>query len=141
MEARGTRRGRGKLRGVVLVLATLLIVGTMQAPAFAGKAFHKQLHPVVRSMGGTQYSLDAHFTATYRNRGWLQSYGVVKVRNGSRQKLHVTCDIRVKTGRVVIGSDHVDLVVPGFRSRTTSWGVEGGDESGKVTGIYRCSAS
>ena len=131
-----TPRGRAKVRGVVLTLAAFAIVGTLQMPAFAGAAFSKPLE--AHGTQGVSYSLDAHFTESYRNKGWVQSYGVVKVRNRGRHKLHITCDITVKTGGVPVAFDSVDLVVPGLRSRSVDWGAEGGDESGKVTGAFRC---
>ena len=137
MKARGTGRKQVQARGVLLAVIALIVIGALQAPAFAGVA-QRPLHPTRHSSGGGQFRLDAHFTESYRHKGWIQSYGVMKVRNNSRRKLDITCDIFVSTGGVVIGFDSVDVFVPGRRTRAAYWGVEGGDESGIVTGTYHC---
>lgn len=134
-----------RTRGLAVALGALVILAILQVPASAGADFHKDLRPAVRGPevrggggGSFGYRLEGRFTETYRNRGWVQAYGFVKVKNYGRQRLNITCTILVKTGSVVIGYDKVYLTVPGWRTKTAWWGVEGGDESGKVTGLYRC---
>ena len=139
MDALGRRRGRPAV-ALLLLLIALVIVGTLPTSAFAGAASSRPLDPVARWSGGSQFHMDARFTATYRHRGWLQSYGIVKVTNTSRRQLHVTCTIFVRTGLTIVADTNVDLSIPGRRTRTAEWGAEGGDERGKVSGIFKCVA-
>ena len=101
-----------KIRSTLLVLVTIFTLAALQAPEFATGTIHKQLTPAPK-MDGLKFSLDAHFTETYRSKGWVQSYGVVKVHNDSRRKLMITCTVVLKTGGIAIGVDKVDLLVPG----------------------------
>lgn len=124
-------------RVIVSSIVIALAIGLF--PAFAGAStIGRQNLQQAPGQQGSSIRADAYFTETYRNKGWVQSYGRVKVRNLSRHRLHVSCTIYVKTGNVLIGSDVVDLVVPRGKARGGYWGVEGGDEGGPVTGHFRC---
>jgi len=122
-----------------IVFSIVIALAISLVPAFAGAdTIGRQSLQQAPSQQGSSIKAGAYFTETYRSKGWVQSYGKVKVRNLTKHRLHVSCTIYVKTGSVVIGSDVVDLVVPRGRARGGFWGVEGGDEGGPVTGSYRC---
>ena len=141
MDASRGRSRRAIVRGIVVALVAVMALGALQMPASAGPAFHKDLQVAPRSYKGLSYRLDAHFTASYRNKGWIQTYGVVKVTNKSKRTIDVMCDITLKTGGVAVGFGSVDLRVAKNRSLIVPFGIEAGDESGVVTGGYVCTTS
>lgn len=139
MDASTGRKRRAVRRVVVVAVVAMIGLGAMQIPASASGEFHKDLRVLPRSYkSAVVYKLDGRFTEMYRSKGWIQTYGTVKVTNKSKRTIAVTCGITLKTGGVAVGVGAVALKVAKYRTVTAPFGIEAGDERGIVTGDYLC---
>lgn len=120
-----------RTRWLVPITSLLVIATLSQSPAIASP-------PPLGNGGASDIKATAWITDLHQGKSWIQGYGKVRVKNVSRHRATLTCTITLLQDRSVIGSDSVDLSVPGGRTGTKGWGIEGGNEGGKVTVDYRC---
>lgn len=88
--------------------------------------------------GSSDIKASAWVTDLSIGRGWIQGFGKVRVKNLEAHRVAATCTMTLSQGRAVVGSDSIDVTVRGNRIVTAGWGIEGGNEGGKVELTFRC---